>query len=140
MDAVRRTAVRDSRGFGAAVWLGLAGVPLAVAPGLFVAHDVIPKLLVLGACGCVSILTAREWMPGIAMLMQVRTGQLFLLGAVLEALSLAAAVARSQYFHLSLEGTTWRRFGLVTQVAVLLFGIACAGYFAQRPERIRRSL
>jgi O-antigen ligase len=127
-------------GMSVGLWLALMGVPLAVAPRLFVAHDVTPKLVVLAAAACVCLAAASEWYPGLTLLARDRLGRVYLGAIALQWISLTASSLGSADPALSLEGTTWRRFGLATQLIVLLPGLACAGYFTRYPERLRRSL
>ncbi len=115
----------------------MAVVPLAVAPGVFVAYDLTPKLLALGAASCLCLASIGEWYPGLAALAASVAGRVFLAGMLVQAISLTLSSVGSEAVGLSLAGTTWRRYGLATQLAVLLMGLACAGYFARNPARLR---
>ncbi len=99
---------------------------LIIAPGLFFYFDVIPKLLVLlvGAAAC-----AVAWRGG-----RPPRGVTVALGA--SAAWLLVACALSAHPALSLFGSTWRRFGAVAQLAVLLL----AWLIAQNGERGRAIL
>src|SRR5690348_11372973 len=91
-----------------AVLVGL--VALIVAPGALFYFDVTPKLAVLLA-GAAALCFAR---PRVAN----RTFSLLLLATLV---SVALSTAFSPDPALSLYGSTWRRYGLVAQFAVLLF-------------------
>ena len=52
--------------------------------------------------------------------------------------SLAVSTAFSSDAALSLGGSTWRRFGLITQLAMLLFAWFAAQYAAGAAERVRQ--
>jgi tetratricopeptide (TPR) repeat protein len=93
----------------------VGAVALLIAPGWFFYFDVTPK--------CVALLA------GVAVLLVVsargrrQPGGVPLFGILLLAggLSLAISTALSPHPALSFFGSTWRRFGLVTQLAILLF-------------------
>jgi len=126
--------------FQIVLWLALGVVPLAVAPGLFVAHDLTPKLLVLYAAACLCLAWISAWYPGMVILARSRVGRVYLWAAGLQGISLLVSTLRSPRLGLSFAGTSWRRYGLATQLAVLLVGLACSGYFARHPGRVRNSL
>jgi len=85
-------------------------VALILAPGLFFYFDVTPKLLVLlaGAAAC-SALWRGE-----------RPGRLYTVLTILSIASLGISSALSSRPALSVFGSTWRRYGVVAQIAVLL--------------------
>jgi len=94
-------------------WLlavAIAGIALILTPGISFYFDVTPKLLLLLAA------TAIAWT-------WPRRSPLWIL-TVLTAVSLAVSTALSANVPLSMFGTTWRRYGVVTQGAVLLFALA----------------
>ena len=122
------------------VWLSLGAAPLAVTPGLFVGFDVTPKLLILFVAACLSLAAIVEWYPGLAVLTRGRVGMVYVSGVALQAISLILSTVFSQKQALSLAGASWRRYGLVTQLAILLIGLACACYFACHPGDVRRNL
>ena len=95
-------------------------VALILAPGLFFYFDVTPKLVMLlvGAAIC-AILWRGE-----------RPGRLYTLLTLLAAISAVVSAAISSSPALSLFGSTWRRYGVVAQLAVLLLAwtvAACGG-------------
>jgi O-antigen ligase len=100
-----------------AVTVGL--VALILAPGWFFYFDVTPKLLVLlvGAALC-ALLWRGE-----------RPSRTFTILTLLTAVSAAVSAAVSSSPALSVFGSTWRRYGVVAQLAVLLLAwtIAAAG-------------
>lgn len=126
--------------FETVFWLVLGAVPLAVAPGAFVAYDLTPKLLILGSAACLSLAWISDWYPGLAMIVRSDLGRMYLGAVALETVSLIASSLSSTHPGLSLAGTTWRRYGLATQLMILLISVACAGYLAQRPTRIWKAL
>jgi O-antigen ligase len=86
-------------------------VALILVPGWFFYFDVTPKLvaLLLGAAVC-----AVLWRGG-------RPNRAFTLLALFTALSAALSAGLSSSPALSVFGSTWRRYGVVAQLAVLLF-------------------
>ena len=109
----------------------MAAIPLAIAPGLLFFYDVTPKvvLLYLAAAMALPFVRPRRLLAGVA-------GRWFcaLLAATL--LSLALSTTFSVRADLSVFGSGWRRYGLITQSAVLLFAFLAAADLAAKPERI----
>jgi O-antigen ligase len=97
-----------------AVTLGL--VALIIAPGLLFYFDVTPKLaaLLLGAAIAAPLAAARPPRRAVSVLV------------VLYAASLAISASVSAHPGLSWFGSNWRRYGAVTQIALLLFAWAVA--------------
>ena len=102
-----------------AVLIGL--VALILAPGALFYFDVTPKLVVL-LVGVAFFFACASLRPA------HRIFSLLLLATVV---SLILSTALSPAPALSLYGSTWRRYGLVAQVAVLIF----AWFVSQTPDR-----
>ncbi|HTM51003.1 MAG TPA: O-antigen ligase family protein [Bryobacteraceae bacterium] len=103
----------------------VALVPLLIAPGLLFFYDVTPKvaLLLLG------VAAALPWTaPG--RLTARREGRRLLAVCAAAAGSLILSSVFSSRPDLSVFGTNWRRFGLITQLAALLFALAAAADMA----------
>jgi len=130
----------ENRSERAAAWTAAAtlfAVPLAIAPGLVLNFDVTPKLFVLlNAAGILVWLAWGSW-RGAMQLWQARLGRTFLLGMGGMIASLGVSTALSAAPALSLAGTTWRRYGLVSQFAVWVVAVAAAS-LAARSERVAR--
>jgi O-antigen ligase len=92
-----------------AVTIGL--VALILAPGWFFYFDVTPKLVMLLAGTAVGAVLWRGERPS----------RLFTLLTILAAISAAISASLSPSPALSFFGSTWRRYGVVAQLAVLLF-------------------
>jgi O-antigen ligase len=116
-------------------WLALGVLPLAIAPGWFIGHDVSPKLLLLGVAAAITLFSSTQWMPGLGAAARHPLGRMYLLGVSLWIVSLCLSSALSSDPAVSFTGTTWRRFGLVTQLCVALQGVACCGYYVSNPDR-----
>ena len=109
-----------------AVTIGLAA--LALAPGWLFYFDVTPKIVILLVGTAVALFcTGRT----------PRWFSFLILGSLL---SLTISTALSSNPALSLYGTNWRRFGAVTQAAVLLFAWTVAKHAAGDPIRVRTIL
>ena len=111
----------------------LALLPLTLAPGLLFYYDITPKIVVLLAGTAIGLILARRQM-------QARSPELRVFGMLLMAqgASLAVSTAFSSDVALSLGGSTWRRFGLIAQLAMLLFAWFAAQYAAGDAGRVRQ--
>jgi O-antigen ligase len=102
-------------------------IPLVIAPGLFFYFDVTPKVTILlaGASAAVFTMPHRKGpVPNLA--------RWFLAALAAYAVSLVASTIGSVDWPLSLIGSNWRRFGLLTHVAALLFAVAALFTLAGR--------
>src|ERR1700683_888432 len=94
-------------------------IPLAIAPGWFFYFDVTPKvvLLLLGTAAAAVWWTALGGMAGFYR--ASRPARWFLLSICGMVVSLAVSTVASVNPALSLGGSNWRYWGLVTQLAAL---------------------
>src|SRR6185295_5949142 len=113
----------------------LALLPLTITPGLLFYYDVTPKIVVL-LVG-VAIAAALGWRRA-----RVTAPAMRLFGMLLiaQALSLVISTVFSTDRALSFGGSNWRRFGLVTQCAMLLLAWITAQFAAENPDRLRSLL
>lgn len=113
----------------------VALLPLILTPHVLFYYDFTPKIavLLLGTALALPLALGRE---------RARSAGLRWLAILLlaQALSVAMATAFSTDRALSLGGGNWRRFGLVTQCAMLLFVWIAAQFAAGNPDRARRLL
>ncbi len=116
--------------FQAAV-IGL--IALIVAPGLFFYFDVTPKIAVLLLGTAIVLL----WPRGSGPFAGPRS---FAWLSAASLISLAISTGLSSNRALSLFGTNWRRYGLITQAVVLIFTWLVAQNVAGKPERARAIL
>jgi len=126
----------DSVADMAIILSAIAGLlPLILTPHLLFYYDVTPKVAVLLAGAALALpLTWREprtCSPGLRILAWLLAAQ---------AVSLALSTATSTDPALSLGGGAWRRFGLITQAAMLLFVWPAAQYTAGDSRRLLRLL
>lgn len=104
----------------------LALTPLCLLNGVFLSHDVIPKVI-LTLCGAAAVaMLFRTWATGVRMLWEGAQGKTFLVLLAAQCGSLVLSTVASNQPGLSLAGTLWRRFGAVEQLAALLIALAAA--------------
>jgi O-antigen ligase len=102
-------------------------VPLVIAPGLLFYFDVTPKVVIL-------LLGVAAALPWFAPRRELRW--LYILLSI-QAASLILSTIFSSRVELSVFGSTWRRFGLITQSAILLFAALAASDLAGGRNRLR---
>ena len=112
-----------------------AVAPVALAPGLLLAFDVTPKIvIVLAATGIVAAFP-REYWSGVRAAWSDRWGRWFLLLLAARSVALVAATVFSQNPDVSFAGSRWRQLGLPVELALTLLATATLGYVWSRPER-----
>lgn len=112
--------------------LVIALLPLLITPGLLFYFDVTPKIAVL----LMGVAVALPWLaPG--RLMARREGRWLYMVLAIQAVSLAMSTAISSRLSISIFGTSWRRFGLITQLALLLFTAIAAADLAGNRRRLQ---
>ena len=104
----------------------LALIPLVIAPGFLLYFDVTPKIVIL-------LLGVAAALPCFAFRREFRWLYWLL---SLEAASLILSTVLSRRCELSVFGSTWRRFGLITQLALLLFTALAASDLASGRMRL----
>ena len=117
----------------------MALIPLAIAPGWFFYFDVTPKiaLLLLGtAVAGVWWAVAGTCTTPAGFYRASRAARWFVWALCGMAVSLAVSTAVSVDPALSLGGSNWRYWGLVTQLAALAFAYLIAACCAGRPDRL----
>jgi O-antigen ligase len=118
-----------------AVILGVAVAvtPLALITGIFISHDVIPKLFMLTAAAAFLLFLYRRWSAFLEALWGLSRGRMFLILVVAQIASLVLSTLFSGQIPLSVAGTVWRRFGLIGQTAALVVAVGVACMAASRP-------
>jgi O-antigen ligase len=111
----------------------LAVTPLGLVTGVFISHDVIPKLVLLAVAAAVLLFLYPAWSQAFAMLRAHPRGRIFLVLALAQFVSLAVSTALSSQVPLSIAGTVWRRFGLIGQTSALVVAVTVASLAAVRP-------
>ena len=111
----------------------VAVTPLALIPGFFLSHDVIPKVFLILTGAALLLVLQPRWSPGLRTLWGRTTGRLFLLLVAAQFLSLLISTLLSAQIPLSIGGTLWRRFGSLEQTAALVVATAVTCVVALRP-------
>jgi len=117
-------------------WIAAAAVavtPLALITGVFISHDVIPKLAMLALAAALLLILYPQWSPALQALRGRPKGKILLLLAAAQIVSLIVSTALSSQVPLSIAGTVWRRFGLLGQTSGLVVAVAVASLAASRP-------
>jgi O-antigen ligase len=110
----------------------IALIALIVTPGYLFYFDVTPKVAIL----LLGTAAALVW-PGAATSRAPRSFSLLVAASLI---SLAISTALSPNPALSLVGTNWRRYGMLTQAVVLIFTWLLARNVAAAPQRARTIL
>src|ERR1017187_7933583 len=115
----------------------VALIPLAIAPGWFFYFDVTPKVVLLlwGTAAAAMWWTAAGGAAGFYR--ASRAARWFVLAMCGMAVSLAVSTLASVNPALSLGGSNWRYWGLVTQLAALGLAYLVSACCAGRPGRLR---
>jgi O-antigen ligase len=115
-------------------------VPLLITPGLLSHFDITPKIAILLLGVALMLLCGRTNIHNFYILIQERTGRWFV--GALAAEWLIAALATLVSFHpaLSVDGSTWRRQGLVAETGMLLFVLLAAAWLAANHDHFRTLL
>lgn len=116
------------------LWLIFSATPLGLLTGVFLSHDVMPKvvLLLLGAAFALCLLP--QWLDGLRQLRATQPGRWFLRLLFAQALLLIVSTVFSTQPLLSFAGTSWRRFGMAEQLAILALACALASCSAMRQD------
>ena len=115
-------------------WFTFAAMPLGLMPGIFLSHDVMPKVIFLLIGAAFLLFLLPQWWGGIEKLQSTQRGRWFVWLVVAQAVLLALSTLFSEQPLLSFAGTTWRRFGMVEQIAGLVVACAIAALAAATPE------
>ena len=118
----------------------LALTPLLIAPRLSFYYDVIPRLSLILFTAAAMLTMRRDVISGVRVLAASSPGRWFCVFAGLHAVSLIVSAAVSSRVWLSINGSTWRRFGLITQLALMVIAVILAADLKRRPEGLRQLL
>jgi O-antigen ligase len=113
----------------------LFAIPLVLAPGLLFFYDITPKLVIL-YCAVALALPFVRWRN----LPATSSGRIFCALVAATFLSLAVSSIVSSRADLSVFGTSWRRFGVITQAAILLFALIAAVDLSSAAGRLQACL
>jgi len=111
----------------------LSATPLALVTGFFLSHDVIPKVVLLTVGAALLLFLLPQWSGRLTQLWRRPGCKWFLWLALAQAASLVVSAMFSPQPGIALVGTTWRRFGALEQLAVLLVAVSAAAEAVARP-------
>ena len=114
--------------------------PLLITPGLLFFYDITPKIAVLLVATCLMLCFGKDNVSRIRMLLRTHLGRWFTALLAAQWIVLAASVAASSSRALSLNGSSWRRFGLLTQTCLILAGLLIAAWISEDRSRLRTVL
>ncbi|MEX2301392.1 MAG: O-antigen ligase family protein [Bryobacterales bacterium] len=112
------------------------GVVLLIAPGLVLFYDITPKIVMLLCGTAATLLLFPAWLGGLKLLWRESLGRVFLGLIAVHLVSLLVSTLLSPQPGLSFAGSNWRRLGLVTHGATMLFVVASAAYFTAQRARL----
>ncbi|MGH9664030.1 MAG: O-antigen ligase family protein [Bryobacteraceae bacterium] len=115
-------------------------VPLLITPGLLLRFDITPKIAVLLFGVSALLLFCKQNVRNVRKLLSARTGRWLagLLAAQWCAAAFSTALSRNP--ALSLNGSSWRREGLLTGTALILFTLVAAGWLVGNRKNARTLL
>ncbi len=102
----------------------VAAMPLCLMSGVFLSHDVIPKVILALTSAALLLFFLPQGTNGLTAVWNHRQGRRFLVLVAAQAISLMLSTLFSSQPALSFAGTVWRRFGSIEQMAALT--ITCA--------------
>ena len=115
-------------------------VPLAITPGVLAYFDVTPKIAVLLLGTALIALYRTENLRNVSAILRTRAGRWWVALLAAQWLSSAIASAFSTHPALSLNGSNWRRFGLLSESSLLLYVLLATAWLAADRDNIRTFL
>jgi O-antigen ligase len=112
-------------------------LPLIITPGVSFSFDITPKIAALVLGTCAMLWFCKQHVNRIRAVARVPLGRWFMGLLAAQWISLAVAAALSFSRDVSLNGSAWRRFGLLTQTCLLLVGLLVAAWISEDRSRIR---
>ena len=124
--------------------LGVAFVavlsPLIITPGVLFSFDITPKIAALTLGTWMMLWFCKENVNRIRAMLATRFGGWFVALLAAQWMTVAMAAALSSSPAVSLNGSSWRRYGLLTQTCVMLGGLLAAAWISEDRARLRTVL
>lgn len=120
----------------AVITVVLALVPLVITPGLLFYFDTTPKLAVILLGSSALLLFHRQNVENFRLLLATAAGRWFTTLMLAEWLSLACSSLVSTNVALAVFGSAWRRLGLLSYTAILVFAVLVAAWIAADPKNV----
>ena len=115
-------------------------VPLIITPGVLSHFDVTPKVAILLLGSALILLYRKTNVQNFYKLLRVPAGR-WLVGLLAAAwLAMAVATLLSTHAALSLNGSNWRRLGLIPDSGLLVFVALAAAWLAAEARNVRTLL
>ena len=114
--------------------------PILICPGTLAYFDVTPKIAVLLLGTALILLQPGVNTSNVRALLRASAGRWLAGLLAAEWLAFALGNALSSNRALSFGGSLWRRFGLLSETALVLFVLLAAGWLIVDPSRIRTLL
>jgi O-antigen ligase len=116
----------------------LAGLlPLLITPGLLFHYDITPRVAMLALIVAIASMRATDVARGVSALLSRRAGRWLCAVAAIQIVWLGVSTAISERPWVSLLGSSWRRMGLLTTVALVLCAVLVAGDCLLKTEGVR---
>src|SRR5689334_20546644 len=110
-------------------------LPLLITPGLLFHYDITPKIAVLVLGAGLALARPRIVTGDLGSLLARPIGRWFCGIASLQVVWLGVATGFSARPWFSLFGSGWRRLGLLTMIALVLFIVLAAAHLTRNPGR-----
>ncbi len=114
----------------------VALIPLLITPGLLFHYDSLPKVALLVLIVALALLRPNRVARDVKVLWHTKAGKLLCVLALAQVLWSSVATLTSSRPLFSLLGSNWRRFGLLTTLALAAFAILAASQLSRRPRSI----
>src|SRR6476660_1899175 len=124
--------------FGVAVIAVL--LPLIITPSVLFSFDITPKIAALVLGTCVMLWFCKQNVNRVRAMARALFGRWFLGLLSTQWISLAVAAVLSSSGALSLNGSSWRRLGLLTQTCLIMVALLVAAWICEDRSRLRTVL
>jgi O-antigen ligase len=114
----------------------VALIPLLITPGLLFHYDSLPKVALLVLIVALALLRPNRIARDVDVLWRTRAGKQLCVLAIAQVMWSGVATLTSSRLLFSLLGSNWRRFGLLTIVALAAFSVLAASQLVRRPRFI----
>jgi len=111
-------------------------LPLIITPSILFSFDITPKIAALVLGTCVMLWFCKQNVNRVRAMARAPFGRWFLGLLSAQWISLAVAAALSSSGALSLNGSSWRRLGLLTQTCLILVGLFATAWISEDRSRI----
>ena len=118
----------------------VALIPLMITPGLLFHYDSLPKTALLALAMAWALSRSNRAASDVAVLWRIKAGRGLCILAAVQVIWSAVATATSSRIPFSILGSSWRRFGLLTIIALSIFAVLSAAHLVSRPRQVTIAL